>query len=396
MPTKRPSRRSDIASPPSATTKAVPRDVAQAISYLRANLHRTISMTELAAVVGVAERTLRKHFRSFIGVSPGDYGVRLRLAAARRALQFAEGTDSVTSVAIKYGFPHLGMFSGLYRQAFGETPSVSRRRALTVLNDTTSLASPGSGGSKPEVTILPFIFPPPLANLAEAIGCKVASTISSDVAVSIGTRRDKTTGRYLIRGTIVQSDEKLRVAVALIDANSSAHLWGDSWDGHVHATLPLIDRVVADIARSILPNVRNAEVARVAQKRLGDLEAYELCLRAYPLLAATTGPTAREALDLLYRAMERDPDYGLAPGLAAWGHAQLILQTGSSSPKTDIAQAQLLSARAGALDPDNAMVLTARGMVQTMNKDNETALDLIERALARNKYLPWAWSVKAG
>src|SRR5262249_16085983 len=157
-------------------------------------------------------------------------------------------------------------------------------------------------------------------------------------AISIGRRLDKATGRYLIRGSIVQSGERLRVVVTLIDAASALHMWGDAWDGSLHEPLRLIDRVATDIARSIVPYVRNAETASVERKRPEDLEAYELCLRAFPLLAATTGPTAREALDLLYRAMKRDPDYALAPALAAWGYAQLVLQIGSASPETDFEQ----------------------------------------------------------
>jgi transcriptional regulator GlxA family with amidase domain len=118
--------------PSPVNPKPVPRDVAQAIAYMRVNLHRNIPVAELAATVGVGERTLRQHFRSFMGVSPGDYGIRLRLAAARRDLQLSGRTSSVTRIATKYAFSHLGRFSGLYRQAFGEAPSTTRRQVLPV------------------------------------------------------------------------------------------------------------------------------------------------------------------------------------------------------------------------------------------------------------------------
>jgi adenylate cyclase len=60
----------------------------------------------------------------------------------------------------------------------------------------------------------------------------------------------------------------------------------------------------------------------------------------------------------------------------------------------DFEQAQMLSARACALDPDDPIVLTTRGMVQTINKDNEAGEIAVERALAQNPYLPWAWERK--
>jgi tetratricopeptide (TPR) repeat protein len=121
------------------------------------------------------------------------------------------------------------------------------------------------------------------------------------------------------------------------------------------------------------------------------MDAYQLCLRAYPLLAANTATNTREALDLLYRAIERDPDYGLPAAFAGWGHAQLVQQIGSATPAEDRARALLMSARAGMLDADNNLVLTARSVVHTMAEERDLAGDLVSRALARNPHLAWAW-----
>src|SRR5207237_9397583 len=77
--------------------------------------------------------------------------------------------------------------------------------------------------------------------------------------------------------------------------------------------------------------------------------------------------------------------------LAAWGRAQLLSQMGSTSPAEDRAQALLLSARAGMLDPDNSMVLTARSVVHTLAEERDVAGELVGRALARNPRLAWAW-----
>src|SRR5262249_48230770 len=124
---------------------------------------------------------------------------------------------------------------------------------------------------------------------------------------------------------------------------------------------------------------------------LQDMDAYQLCLRAYPLLAANTAAKARQALDLLHRAIERDPDYGVAAALAAWGHTQLVLEMGSTSPADDRAQALRLSARARMLARDDAMVLTARSVVHTMTGERDYAGELVARAVARNPHLAWAW-----
>jgi AraC-like DNA-binding protein len=45
-----------------------------------------------------------------------------RLAEARRALQQAGSGQSITDIAMSWGFSHLGRFAIAYRRRFGETP----------------------------------------------------------------------------------------------------------------------------------------------------------------------------------------------------------------------------------------------------------------------------------
>ena len=103
-------------------------DVRKAIDYMRTSIGRKITMADVAAVCGVAERTLRKHFRAFVGVSPLDYFRRLRLAAVRADLLEGANGVSITEVATRYGFSHFGRFSQEYRRCFGEAPSWTLRR----------------------------------------------------------------------------------------------------------------------------------------------------------------------------------------------------------------------------------------------------------------------------
>jgi AraC-like DNA-binding protein len=55
--------------------------------------------------------------------------IERRLAQARRQLTEPGARKDVTQVAVRLGFHHTGRFAALYRQAFGESPSQSLRRA---------------------------------------------------------------------------------------------------------------------------------------------------------------------------------------------------------------------------------------------------------------------------
>jgi AraC-like DNA-binding protein len=63
----------------------------------------------------------------------------VRLEKVREDLARAEpGTDSVTEVATRWGFLHLGRFAAAYRSAFGEHPSQTLRSGQALRSAGTS------------------------------------------------------------------------------------------------------------------------------------------------------------------------------------------------------------------------------------------------------------------
>ena len=121
----------------------LPGDVKKALDLLTADLARQRSIAELAAECGVARRTLQKHFRRFLGRTPGEVLRDLRLERVRHEMLQAPPGGSVTESAMRYGIGHLGRFSAAYSRRYGETPSATLRRRRQVL-----------AGHKPAPTIL--------------------------------------------------------------------------------------------------------------------------------------------------------------------------------------------------------------------------------------------------
>ena len=112
-----------------ALHRPIPHDLKRAIDYIRGHVNGKMSIADLVAHCGVPERTLRKHFRAFMAVSPLKCWRQLRLAAARACLLEGSNDTSITEVAVRFGFGHFGRFAQDYRQHFGETPSVTLRRS---------------------------------------------------------------------------------------------------------------------------------------------------------------------------------------------------------------------------------------------------------------------------
>ena len=95
--------------------------------YIEAHLTEALSVAELCAYTQVNLRTLERVFAPELGLSPTGYIQARRLNLARRKIIRQQTPEECLSVlALDCGFTHLGRFSVLYRQFFGESPSQTR------------------------------------------------------------------------------------------------------------------------------------------------------------------------------------------------------------------------------------------------------------------------------
>jgi transcriptional regulator GlxA family with amidase domain len=96
----------------------------------RTNMGNLSHVADVSCIAGINPRTLSRAFREVRGIGPYRYLRHLRLSEVRRVLSTEGGT--VTQAAMRFGFLQLGSFGILYRKAFGETPSKTRKRQQSV------------------------------------------------------------------------------------------------------------------------------------------------------------------------------------------------------------------------------------------------------------------------
>jgi len=395
----------------------LPGDLKKAVDYIRDHPNGKMSIADLVAHCGVSERTLRKHFRTFMAVSPLNYSRQLRLAAARSCLLEGSETTSVTEIATRFGFTHISRFAQDYRRHIGEAPSSTLQRSRVNRQERTSRPRTSDAGAisvvpkasrdRPAIAVLPLESSNAAANcrdfgefLAEGMATALCRVRSHTITVpkpsrfrSADYRRCASDlgARYLLTGRIAQASNRLRVIIRLIDAETDAQVWGDAYDGKIDDLFGLSDRITEGVMRAIPPQVRGSEIERARRKRPEDLAAYGLTMRALPFVFASNPAAAKQALDLLHQAIDIEPDYAPATSLAAWCHAQLVLYNGTPSPLEERKHALHLSERSGILDPDDPLVLTARCAVHTMAGQFDHARALISRALELDPTLVWSW-----
>ncbi|BBZ58132.1 AraC family transcriptional regulator [Mycolicibacterium phocaicum] len=99
--------------------------IQRAVDYIEEHLGEPLEVSAIAGHAHLSVRALQEGFQSALGTTPMRYVREARLQRARTDLRTATGAEGVAEIAFRWGFTHLGRFSSMYRQAFGESPSAA-------------------------------------------------------------------------------------------------------------------------------------------------------------------------------------------------------------------------------------------------------------------------------
>ncbi len=106
----------------------VPKLLKRAVDLIQDHAAEALTVDDVALAVGISVRALQQGFRQHVGSTPTEYLRDIRLDRVRSTLQAGDPSAlTVTDVAYRWGFTHLGRFAGEYRRRFAESPSVTLR-----------------------------------------------------------------------------------------------------------------------------------------------------------------------------------------------------------------------------------------------------------------------------
>lgn len=102
-----------------------PRQMRRLDEYVEANLHKGLTIEQMAEAIGLGVWTFSKHFRASAGVSPHEHVIRRRLERAVRLLS-RDGL-AIKQVAAMCGFSDQAHLTRVMRSRMGVTPACLRK-----------------------------------------------------------------------------------------------------------------------------------------------------------------------------------------------------------------------------------------------------------------------------
>jgi serine/threonine protein kinase/tetratricopeptide (TPR) repeat protein len=120
----------------------------------------------------------------------------------------------------------------------------------------------------------------------------------------------------VLEGSVQISGDRVRINAQLIDTQTDTQIWAEQYDRKLEDIFALQSELAQTIAAQLKATLSTGEKAEIWRQPTQDLQAYDLYLRARAALRGEGGVIPREnwnvAVDLLDRAIARDPKFALA------------------------------------------------------------------------------------
>ncbi len=171
-----------------------------------------------------------------------------------------------------------------------------------------------------------------LSSLARIADLKVISRTSVQ-QYRTGARNLREIGEalgvaHVLEGTVRRVGNRVRVNAQLINAQTDAHVWAETFDRELTDLFAIQTELAERIAGALQANLSPREMAGLQVPPTRDLQAYDLYIQARDLFRwsgmGDPHENGERALPLLEQALARDPSFALAHYLASRIHGELF------------------------------------------------------------------------
>jgi TolB-like protein len=186
---------------------------------------------------------------------------------------------------------------------------------------------------------------------------RTASFRFRDAGADIQKIADELGAQFLVEGSVRRAEQRLRITLQLIHAQSRKHVWAEKYDVGLSDLFAVQDDVTRRVVAAIVPKIE-AEELEIARKRpTAHMRAYDCYLRGKALYQAATDSLGKiNARPLFEEAIAIDPEFARPYCyLAAIDNLRAVTLAPGASTALLRDQARQYALRAASLDDSDPL-----------------------------------------
>lgn len=201
---------------------------------------------------------------------------------------------------------------------------------------------------------------------------------------------------YVVEGSLRLAGDKLRINAALVDTATGAREWSERYDQPLADFFEIQDDITQQIVASLGSQVRRAE-GRKAEKASNDsLDVWGLLHKGMSISWSRFNRESNLEAEAIYRkALEIEPENGRALAFLATSIAMKVSNGWSENIVVDSVAAWAMGRKAISLLPDEPMVLTSFGHLNTCLGKASEAVRILERSHELDPNSSWTMGLLA-
>jgi adenylate cyclase len=201
--------------------------------------------------------------------------------------------------------------------------------------------------------------------------------------------------RYVLEGSVLRSDESVRINARLVDTRDASTLWSDQFDVSRANILRTQDDIVTRLASALHGELVQAEIRRSTTTATPNLDAEDLAMQCEAASYRLGGEAMTPSYELCERALSIDPRNVRALVQLAFYYGSRVGRVQSPDPAADLERAYTLVTRALQIDPGYYAAHCVKATVLEGKHRVRDAIAAAERCLALNPSYAGAYRVLA-
>lgn len=186
---------------------------------------------------------------------------------------------------------------------------------------------------------------------------------------------------YVVKGAVQRQQERVRVNVQLIEADTERTIWAERYEGEIQDVFRFQDRIASALVSALHIHLAPGEREIFSRYPTTNVAAYDLFLRGQQQYGYRNRDANRLARKYFERAIELDPEFARATASLALVHSRDAFDGWTNSPERSLALAAEFSDAAAQINPTIPQIHFVAGQVALFREQHANAIAAAERAI---------------